>query len=316
MSGLKTFELVLIGHPDKVCDLVSKTIADANPGERNAIECMWGNRLFVISGETTKQWTNDELENTVLNTLSNIGLTNEELESLHIVNNLNIQSEEINTIVGDSGTGDNGIYYGGYHKVYTPVIRKMKELCVTLNATLLGSYGYRTDGKFIFTVDRKGRVIDFVLNVAKFKDRNADSDGLSRFIKGFLNGNRINVTINPKGDWVKCFGFADCGLTGRKLACDNSCGLFPHGGGAFFGKDISKSDVTVPLFLERLAEENIGKFKNSCLFSASSIIGDTHLDVFKDGGFFERISYKTMKKYVENGGLDVFGSFKELVSIK
>lgn len=310
-KNLKAFELVLIGHPDKVCDLVSKTVCDANKGGRNAIECCWGNQLFIVNGETDKKWKSDSIETLVRDILTNdIGLTPEEVSSIVVMNNLNIQSSEINDIVGESGTGDNGIYFGGYHKVYSPVIRRMKDMCAALTAPVLREWGYRTDGKFIFNVDTRGNITDLILNCASFENTSfgPNSMALESFIRTFT-GSETAVFINPKGDWHKCHGFADCGLTGRKLACDGSCGLFSHGGGAMFGKDISKADVTVPLFLEHLAKENIGR-KKACGFSAWSIIGDTNLEVFKDGKRFGVIPYSEMKEYVADKELNLFGVLK------
>lgn len=311
---IKSFELVLCGHPDKVCDAVSKAIADENVGGRNAIECMWGNKLFVVSGETNKQWSDDDLAMAVGKVLRDVvGLNVDELESLQIINNLNTQSAEINGIVGVSGTGDNGIYFGGYHRVYSPVIQKMKDLCVALNLSRLASLGYRTDGKFIFVVDSKGNVVEIVLNVAKFGGVTPRYNDLESFIRDFIvNGglskhSELRILINPKGNWTNCFGFADCGLTGRKLACDGSCGLFPHGGGAMFGKDISKADITVPLYLSKLAEMHIGRFDRECIFSAASVIGDTMIDVFRNGKFFERVEFERMKGYLSKKNLDIFG---------
>lgn len=307
-NNLKAFELVLVGHPDKVCDLVSKTLCDANKGGRNAIECMWGNKLFVVSGETDKQWLIGEVEDVVRGVLSNtVGLMQGELDGIEIINNLNIQSAEINEIVGNVGTGDNGIYFGGFHKVYSRVIARMKELCAALTAKVLAEWGYRTDGKFIFYVDKKGNIVDLIINIASFEKRVHDPFALTSFIHTFT-GAETRVCVNPKGDWHKCFGFADCGLTGRKLACDGSCGLFSHGGGAMFGKDVSKADVTVPIYLQHLALSNIGN-KKVCEFSASSIIGDAVLDVYKDGKPFKRVPFVEMKEFVREGELDIFGTF-------
>lgn len=305
-TELKAFELVLVGHPDKVCDLVSKRICEANKGGRNAIECMWGNDLFVVSGETSRQWDSAELRDFVYAILANdIGLAQYELMGIRVLNNLNVQSPEINAIVGEHGTGDNGIYFGGYHKVYTPVILKMKAMCESLTAKVLSDWNYRTDGKFIFRVDPKGNIVDLTMNIASYAGKRPKADELHAFIRVFT-GNQAEISINPKGNWDICFGFADCGLTGRKLACDGSCGLFSHGGGAMHGKDISKADVTVPLYLNYLAAINIGH-KKFCEFSASSIIGDTDLKVYKNGKYFDTISFDTMKEFVSGKELTLFG---------
>lgn len=307
--SIKSFELVLRGHPDKICDLVSNEICKANAGGRNAIECMWGNHLFIVSGETDKTWTDKKLEKFVKDILSfDVGLTYDELSNITVLNNLNIQSNEINSIVGDSGAGDNGIFFGGYHKVYSPVIRNMKKLCAHLTAEVLSDWGYRTDGKFIFDVDSKGNIVKLVMNCASFKDSKPDDVAFTTFIRIFT-GSQTKISINPKGDWNNCFAFADCGLTGRKLACDGTCGLFSHGGGAMFGKDLSKADVTVPLFLNLLAEQAVGRRK-VCSLSASCIIGDIMIHVYRDGKYFKSFEYEYMKSVVGSRDLDIFGALK------
>lgn len=308
-AKLRAFELVLLGHPDKVCDLVSKAICDANRMGRNAIECMWGNFKFIVSGETDKGWSDSELDTFVRGILREVvGLTDSEMSKIEVVNNLNCQSSEIDSIVGDVGTGDNGIYFGGYHKIYSPVILRMKAMCDSLTCSVLKAWGYRTDGKFIFHVDPKGNIVDLVLNIASYSGVVPDVDSLVSYIRVFT-GSEADIYVNPKGDWHKCFGFADCGLTGRKLACDGSCGLFSHGGGAMFGKDVSKADVTVPLYLAYLAELHAGR-KKVCEFSASSVIGDSSLTLYKDGKYFDVVPFVTMKKWVLEHDLTIFGVVK------
>jgi S-adenosylmethionine synthetase len=52
----------------------------------------------------------------------------------------------------------------------------------------------------------------------------------------------IELIINPAGPWTIGGPAADCGLTGRKIVCDQYGGYCPVGGGAFSGKDPSKVD--------------------------------------------------------------------------
>ena len=52
----------------------------------------------------------------------------------------------------------------------------------------------------------------------------------------------VDVFINPAGEWTIGGPLADCGLTGRKIVCDQYGGYCPVGGGAFSGKDPSKVD--------------------------------------------------------------------------
>ena len=50
------------------------------------------------------------------------------------------------------------------------------------------------------------------------------------------------LIINPSGLWTVGGATADCGLTGRKIVCDQYGGYCAVGGGAFSGKDPSKVD--------------------------------------------------------------------------
>ena len=47
--------------------------------------------------------------------------------------------------------------------------------------------------------------------------------------------------VNPTGRFVVGGPQGDCGLTGRKIIVDTYGGACPHGGGAFSGKDPSRS---------------------------------------------------------------------------
>jgi S-adenosylmethionine synthetase len=50
------------------------------------------------------------------------------------------------------------------------------------------------------------------------------------------------ILVNPSGRFVLGGFAADTGLTGRKIMVDTYGGVFPHGGGAFSGKDATKVD--------------------------------------------------------------------------
>jgi S-adenosylmethionine synthetase len=47
----------------------------------------------------------------------------------------------------------------------------------------------------------------------------------------------------------------DCGITGRKLACDAHGIYAPHGGGATSGKDMSKPDRKMKILADMLAQK-------------------------------------------------------------
>ena len=61
--------------------------------------------------------------------------------------------------------------------------------------------------------------------------------------------------VNPTGKFIIGGPHGDCGLTGRKIIVDTYGGAAPHGGGAFSGKDPSKSGpfrcLRLPLCCEK-----------------------------------------------------------------
>ncbi len=84
----------------------------------------------------------------------------------------------------------------------------------------------------------------------------------------------FEVLVNPTGKFEMGGFSADTGLTGRKIMVDTYCGLAPHGGGAFSGKDATKVDRSAA-YMARFAAKNIvasGQAKK-CLVSVAYAIG-------------------------------------------
>ena len=82
--------------------------------------------------------------------------------------------------------------------------------------------------------------------------------------------------VNPTGRFViGADGFeADAGLTGRKIIVDTYCGLVPHGGGAFSGKDPSKVDRSAAYMCRFVAKNLVANgFAKKCLVSVAYAIG-------------------------------------------
>jgi len=73
------------------------------------------------------------------------------------------------------------------------------------------------------------------------------------FVKAGLDTGNAKITINPSGEWTIGGPEADCGLTGRKIVCDQYGGYCPVGGGAFSGKDPSKVDRSAAYMARKIA---------------------------------------------------------------
>lgn len=67
---------------------------------------------------------------------------------------------------------------------------------------------------------------------------------------------KVEVFVNPTGRFVQGGFEADTGLTGRKLMVDTYGGLWPHGGGAFSGKDATKVDRSAA-YMARYVAKNL-----------------------------------------------------------
>ena len=61
--------------------------------------------------------------------------------------------------------------------------------------------------------------------------------------------------VNPTGRFVIGGPFADCGVTGRKLACDTYGGVGRIGGGAMSGKDPTKVDRSGAYVARKIARD-------------------------------------------------------------
>ncbi|MCD8196118.1 MAG: methionine adenosyltransferase domain-containing protein [Lachnospiraceae bacterium] len=80
--------------------------------------------------------------------------------------------------------------------------------------------------------------------------------------------------INPTGRFVKGGPFADCGVTGRKLACDTYGGIGRIGGGAMSGKDPTKVDRSAAYMARKIARDIVlAGYADKCEVQLSYAIG-------------------------------------------
>lgn len=304
---MKTFELVLGGHPDKVCDIIAEALKSKVDG-KSAIEVAWFNNTIVVGGEVGSMIDEQVVRQVVKDTLFNLGYE----EPIILENYLQLQSKEIADIVKNVGAGDNGIFFAGYHYCWTNIIDKLKSISRKLTKTAF-AHRYRTDGKFIAQFTEKGLLESFTLNIASVKEQTQKEKELFKdYLISILDlafNQDYELYINPRGDWNKCGGFADSGLTGRKLACDNSCGLFHQGGGAFFGKDVSKADYSIPIYLHHKAKKHaIENDLNEVELKAHTIIGNEFVGIYtQDGKCVDYVEFKEIMEFAKNNPMEWTG---------
>jgi S-adenosylmethionine synthetase len=123
-------------------------------------------------------------------------------------------------------------------------------------------------------------------------------DFLPRYIKDL---NDVEILINPTGKFELGGFTADTGLTGRKIMVDTYCGLIPHGGGAFSGKDATKVDRSAAYYCRYVAKSLVAAgLAKQCLVSVAYAIGKAEplmVNVETENGPDEKLSELVKKNF-------------------
>lgn len=127
------------------------------------------------------------------------------------------------------------------------------------------------DIKTQITLNELGGVETVVVAVPMLKDVD-----LTTFIVLALGEEPENIIVNGTGTYKYHSSVADCGVTGRKLACDFYGTSCPIGGGSPWTKDASKADVTLNFYARKLALEYL-QDNDECFVYLSSCIGKAKL---------------------------------------
>ena len=92
--------------------------------------------------------------------------------------------------------------------------------------------------------------------------KGCDLDEVQHYVLALVGDECIcdDWIINPAGTWTVGGAEADCGLTGRKIVCDQYGGFCRVGGGAFSGKDPSKVDRSASYMAHKIACDLLEKF--------------------------------------------------------
>lgn len=252
-----TSEQVSAGHPDKICDQIADAIVtDCLRHDRNsrvAIECLFKNRCLVIAGELTSTHEPDykKLVQDVFDRINNGGAENENAgldykldisaENLDITILVDRQSNDIALGVNTGGARDQGMVYG-YATNETPEMLPIPFVLATRFLELLKAYPCRmlkADAKAQVSFDYdSGRITTFLCSVQHTPDvevedfREIIESLMVRTATEYGLNTDFEKLVNPTGRFVLGSSYADCGVTGRKLACDTYGGIGHIGGGA------------------------------------------------------------------------------------
>ena len=282
-----TCEQVSDGHPDKLCDQIADAIVtdclQNDPASRVAIECLMKDDQLVIAGELTSNHAPDyrKLVEEVFDRIGRERLGYPELPNLIIM--VQKQSPDIALGVDKGGAGDQGIMYG-YATNETPELLPIPFVVATRFLQILRSHPSRTfkaDAKAQVSFDYDtGRITTFLCSV----QHSVESDVatfrpiLVSLMAQAASECGLNVDfeklVNPTGRFVIGGSFADCGVTGRKLACDTYGGIGRIGGGAMSGKDPSKVDRSGAYMARKIARDIVlSGYADRCEIQIAYAIG-------------------------------------------
>ena len=247
----RTAESVSPKHPDKLCDQISDAILDAylknDPEARVAAETCGGHGVVFVTGEITS--TADVDISAIVKRIAG---------DVEVHTKIVKQSPEIAQGVDTGGAGDQGIMIG-FACDETPELLPLEVvLARRLNQYIFAKHPY--DGKTQITIAPDG-TIDSI--VASFQ--NVPKDELEKLVREFIADNnldgKLELHINPAGDWNQGGFDADTGLTGRKLIVDNYGPRVAIGGGCYSGKDPSKVDRSAAYMARKIAVDYLRERK-------------------------------------------------------
>lgn len=265
----KTAEAVSLGHPDKTSDYISSYILDRmieqDPNVKYAVEVMLKDNTVVLGGEITGNVNFNNVDAYVKSALRQIGY-DESYAEIWKDNALNInkikviklvgkQSPEINCGIVQNGWGDQGVFVG-YACKGEGFINRELFLARKLNSALYDlakqNKNLGLDIKTQITLDDDGNIETAIAAVPML-----EYVDLRDFICSVLQENVKNLIVNGTGVYKQHSSVADCGITGRKLACDFYSAAAPIGGGSPWTKDASKADLSLNVYARKLAVENL-----------------------------------------------------------
>ena len=247
----RTAESVSPKHPDNLCDQISDAILDAyleqDPNARVAAETCGGHGVVFVTGEITSTAADINIEQIVKRIAG---------DDIEVHTKIVKQSPEIASGVDTGGAGDQGIMIG-YATDETPEMLPLEVvLSRQLNQFIYSKYPY--DGKTQVTIAPDGTIESIVASFQNVSQAEL-KDLVEQFIKEHNLTGKLELHLNPAGDWHQGGFDADTGLTGRKLIVDNYGPRIAIGGGCYSGKDATKVDRSAAYMARKIAVDYLKK---------------------------------------------------------
>lgn len=285
--NIYTSEQVSKGHPDKICDQIADAIVTDclahDKDSRVAIECLLKDNHLIIAGELTSKHEPNyrQLVNEVMRRIDPENRSPEIPPEIGIL--VKQQSPDIALGVDKGGAGDQGIMFG-YATSETPEMLPIPFALATKFLKLLEKHPsrmFRADAKAQVSFDYdSGRITTFLCSVQHSPDvETSDFRGIIETLMVMVASEYglntdFEKLVNPTGRFVMGGSFADCGVTGRKLACDTYGGIGRIGGGALSGKDPSKVDRSAAYMARKIVRDIVrAGYAEKCEVQLSYAIG-------------------------------------------
>ena len=290
--ALFSTEMVSKYHPDKFADQISDAILthylSLDPYAHVACECLVKDRTVVLGGEITSRGkcSKEDHAKVVQHVAASLGYKVDKV--IDLISAQSVQIEAAVNSCATLGAGDQGMMFGyacrggRFHLPYGQelAIRIIKaiEADVSDNPSSI----LKGDAKTQVTTDLsfKGYVkpIDTVLISVCHKE-GYSLEEVQSYLKNLLKtmvpeALEGQLLLNPAGIWTIGGPEADCGLTGRKIVCDQYGGYAPVGGGAFSGKDPTKVDRSASYMARRIAVDLVDRYGlDTCTVQLAYAIG-------------------------------------------
>lgn len=264
------FEKVNPCHPDKIADRIAGAIVDLAykkiGNPKIAVEVLIGHGKCHIITETSVSFSVSEITKIV----KRIAGSTIDVDYLECKQDENLAKNQ----EGQLRCGDNGIFKG---VVISDEEKRLAEIAKVIY------WKYAKDGKYI--IDNKLLIIC---------QSYADKDEIEQIFP--------TASINPLGFWTGGLD-VDTGATNRKLGSDMGRAVT---GGGLHGKDLSKADVSINVYLHKLAQKLCKNVHSVCA------IGDTVIDIYDDN---EKVINEVSYQEIVNEAYDYIigeGGFEKL----
>lgn len=220
-------EYVGEGHPDRVADKIAKIINDF--ATTSATEVIINRAGLYLSGETSfankQEWKKAKLE--IRKLLDQIAFDYGFKKKVKIINKFISQDtmlaeRKVNKLAGDQEV----VFYtklndNDPHQILRSIDEKVSAITKT--------FDYKT------LVNTRNKTMNLSINASHKQYEEVRRVIVGELFKHF-EGFDLNVCEFAGGSYMN-----DTGVTGRKLIVEQSGAGYPHGGGAVFGKDVTKT---------------------------------------------------------------------------